>query len=129
MTTKLIREQTTAHAFKSQRLSVPVPYSALGAAVIALMLLALAVYVGVRSVGEGSQTSPVTVATPAVSIPANIAPSGPRRQYAPMPPTAEASGRAETLRLCEASAAYYKARPDYVCTGSCTDGTGRCVKR
>jgi hypothetical protein len=127
MTTKLVREQTTAYAFKSQRLSVPVPYSALGAALISLALLALAVYVGWQGVREGSLTPPVTIATPAA--PTNIAPAGPRRQYAPMPPTAEASGKAEVLRLCEASRAYYQTRSDYVCTGSCADGTARCTAR
>jgi hypothetical protein len=96
--------------------------------------LAIAILGGVALFALGYNIRPVTrapVAVPALSLPADTpAPAaGPRRIFDTTMPKGDASARPKYLAMCEASEAYYKARPDSVCTGSCADGTARCEGR
>jgi hypothetical protein len=100
-------------------------------AFVALLILGVVLAFALGRVSNVARDIPPALSLPrdTPAPPVNVAPAGPRRQYAPMPPTAEASGKAETLRLCEASMAYYQTRQDYVCSGTCAAGTARCNAR
>jgi hypothetical protein len=97
-------------------------------AFVALLVLGVVLAFALGRVSNVVRDIPPALSLPrdTPAAPVNVAPAGPRRQYAPMPPTAEASGKAETLRLCQVSLVYYQTRQDFTCSGTCAAGTARC---